>query len=448
MGRQIRAVQKAVAKITRGELSTRELLSVYLEQIDALEDRVGAWAYFNKESVLDQVEKLEEPAALGAGEGTPLRGIPIGVKDIFDTADMPTENGTSAQKGRQPLRDATVVKILRDAGAVIMGKTVTAELAVYTPGKTTNPHDSARTPGGSSSGSAAAVAAGMVPLAVGTQTNGSVIRPASYCGVVGFKPTCATISREGILKQAPSLDQVGVFAANVRDAALLAELLMARTDDSTPDSNQGEAFEIAPDDQLSGEDFHPKFGFVRSPAWDEATTATKRAILAFVERLGGNVVEIDLPPLCDSSIRCHRTIMLHEMALNYQTFYDDHRELISKTLLDMITEGRQIPHEAYLEARETARKITDVVDGILSPFDAVLTPATPSEAPIGLESTGSPVFCTIWSLCGVPSISLPVLKGEDHMPLGLQLVGARGTDKRLLEGSVWIERLCHSQKVY
>lgn len=445
MGQQILTAQEAVAKITDDELSVRELLSIYLERIDALEGRVGAWAYFDRQSVLDQVEELEALASSDDGKRAPLRGIPIGVKDIFDTVDMPTENGTFAQKGRQPDCDATVVKILREAGAVIMGKTVTAELAVYTSGKTTNPHDPARTPGGSSSGSAATVAAGMVPLAIGTQTNGSVIRPASYCGVVGFKPTFGAISREGILKQAPSLDQVGVFAANIRDAALLAKVLAGSS--GLTDLKGLESDEFSHSFPTSSKNSPQKFAFVKSPVWDEATIVTQRAFLNFVRSMGENVAEIDLPPLCDDSIKCHRTIMRYEMARNYQEFFDDYHEHISKVLLDMISEGRQISLEEYQKAKETAVEITRVVDDILSPYDAVLTPATPSAAPAGLESTGSPIFCTIWSLCGVPVVSLPVLTGENQMPLGLQLVGARGADETLIDGTHWIEQFCHSQMI-
>lgn len=447
MVQQALAAHEAISKLTSRELSVRELLSGYLEKIAKLEDRVGAWAYFNRDSVLEQAGKIEELAESDKKMNFPLFGIPVGVKDIFDTADMPTENGTVAQQGRQPERDASTVKILRDAGAIIMGKTVTAELAVVTPGKTTNPFDPARTPGGSSSGSAAAVAAGMVPLAIGTQTNGSVIRPASYCGVVGYKPTFGTISREGVLKQSPSLDQVGVFAGNVRDAALLAGVLRAGGRRNISIEKPRKYVSANPGLRETKRAVQPKFAFIKSPVWNEATIPTQQACMNFIKQMGEDVDEIDLPPLCDNSIKCHRTIMLYEMARNYQTFYDDHYAQISKELLDMVEEGRQISLAAYQEADETAMAITDMVDIILSPYDAVLTPATPSEAPTGLESTGSPIFCTIWSLCGVPAISLPVLRGEDNMPLGLQLVGARGMDEKLLESAGWIEHFYNSTKV-
>lgn len=434
------SVERAVSKINSGELSVRQLLAGYLENIERLENRVGAWAYFDREVVLNQAGTIEEIVASGTATELPLLSIPVGVKDIFDTADMPTENGTSAQRGRQPVEDAAAVRILRDAGAVMMGKTVTAELAVYTPGKTTNPHDPSRTPGGSSSGSAAAVAAGMVPLAIGTQTNGSVIRPASYCGVVGFKPTFGSISREGILKQAPTLDQIGVFSTNVRDAALLARVLKAGS--KIRGSSVGQALQDNADydDSESREVSQPKLAFVRSPVWHEASKSAQQTYLNFTKGIGNDVGEITLPPMCDNSVKCHRTIMLYEMAHNYIKFYEDHHEHLSKTLLSMIDEGRQISKEAYVYCKEMAVEIADVVDDVLKPFDAVLTPATPTEAPLGLESTGSPIFCTIWSLTGVPAISLPVLRGKNGMPLGLQLVSPRGMDKKLTEIAEWVER--------
>ena len=448
MNEHVMTARQAIAKIGSGELPVGSLLAGYLENIDRLEERVGAWTFLHRGIVLKQAEKIERLISSKGEMSAPLLGIPIGVKDIFDTADMPTENGTEAQKGRQPHRDATAVKILRDAGAVIMGKTVTAELAVYTPGKTTNPHDPARTPGGSSSGSAAAVAAGMVPLAIGTQTNGSVIRPASYCGVVGYKPTFGLISREGILKQAPSLDQVGIFSSIVEDAALLARVLIAGSSKDNDFRGGEEKKEVIPCLQEARQVSQPKLAFVRSPVWDEATDKTQQECLDFLQRMVDKVIEVDLPPLCDYAVKCHRSIMLYEMALNYERFYEDHQELLSKTLLDMLVEGREISLEAYLDAKELALEITEAVDQILGSFDGVLTPATPSEAPTGLDSTGSPIFCTIWSLCGVPAISLPVLRGEERMPLGLQIVAARGRDDRLLESADWIERFCHQLQVY
>ncbi len=227
------SVGQAAEVIRDGKISSEDLVSACLDQIAAVEERVGAWAHLDPEHALRQAQDVDLARREGKGVG-PLQGIPVGVKDIFETKDMPTEDGTVLHAGRQPAEDATAVALLREAGAIIMGKTVTAELAVYAPGKTRNPHDPERTPGGSSSGSAAAVAAFMVPLAIGNQTNGSIIRPASYCGVYGYKPTHGLISRHGILQQSRALDQVGVFARTIEDAALIAEQLMA-FDDRDPD---------------------------------------------------------------------------------------------------------------------------------------------------------------------------------------------------------------------
>ena len=425
-----------ISEIGSGRLSSKELISACLERIDAKEDQVGAWTFLDRDQVLEQAGQADRRREDGVGSDQVLNGIPVGIKDIFDTSDMPTENGTVAHTGRRPATDAAVVKLLREAGAVIMGKTVTAELAVYTPGKTKNPHDLTRTPGGSSSGSAAAVAAGMVPLAVGTQTNGSVIRPASYCGVVGFKPTFGTIPRTGILRQAPSLDQVGVFARNVIDSALLASVIM------NPDEQYGDTLPLTGIDipqVRQGFSNDPDLAFIRTPVWDEATTPTRNSCLGYVRRIGSGINEIELPSICKQAVSCHRTIMLCEMAHHYDKLYTDNRDKISPMLISMLDEGKQVSLARYLDAKNLLTEIAGAVDNTLKDFDAVLTPATPAEAPEGLASTGSPVFCTVWSLSGVPALSLPVLSGEAGMPLGLQLVSTRGSDTRLLRVAQWLE---------
>lgn len=427
----------AVDEMAAGRLSSKELLDACLAQVDAREGEVGAWTFLDYKQVREQARRADTRRSQGDSVGLALNGIPVGIKDIFDTSDMVTENGTVIHAGRQPDADAAVVRRLREAGAVIMGKTVTAELAVYTPGKTRNPHDLTRTPGGSSSGSAAAVAAGMVPLAVGTQTNGSVIRPASYCGVVGFKPTFGMIPRANILRQAPSLDQVGVFSRNVLDSALLASVVIDSTE------LHGDTLPLAGIDlSLIERDFsgNPVLAFVRSPVWSEASVAARQTYLDYVGRYGRVITEIELPPLCDQAVSCHRTIMLCEMAHNYDKIYTDSRDKISPMLLGMLDEGKQVSLTKYLDAKNLMTEMTGAVDEVLKDFDAVITPAAPDEAPEGLSSTGSPVFCTVWSLSGVPAISLPLLSGHSGMPLGLQLVSSRGTDSRLLRAAYWLEQ--------
>ena len=323
-------------EMAAGRLSSEELLSCFLEQVDKRESEVGAWTFLDRAGVIEQARQADVRRKRGEISGVSLNGIPVGIKDIFDTNDMPTENGTVIQAGRRPSADAAVVSLLRDAGAIIMGKTVTAELAVYTPGKTKNPHDLSRTPGGSSSGSAAAVAAGMVPLAVGTQTNGSVIRPASYCGVVGFKPTFGTIPRANVLRQAPSLDQVGVFSRNVLDSALLASVIM------NPGEQYGDTQPLPGIDMSlikKGFPGSPALGFVRTAVWPEASTFTRKSCLDYVSGLGTAISEIELPSICDQAVSCHRTIMLCEMAHHYSRLYSDNRNKISPMLLAMLEEG-------------------------------------------------------------------------------------------------------------
>ena len=416
--------------------SSEELVASCLKQIKSREDVVGAWAFLDENAALDQARQADRRMEDINASPLSLNGVPVGIKDIFDTSDMPTENGTAACLGRRPEQDAAAVKRLRNAGAIIMGKTVTAELAVYAPGKTTNPHDPARTPGGSSSGSAAAVASGMVPMALGTQTNGSVIRPASYCGVVGYKPTFGMIPRAGILRQAPSLDQVGVFTRNVADSALLVSVLTGRQEcysDTLPWPNLD--FTLL----MRKYDSPPRLAFAKTPVWLEATSAAQDAFLNYIAGINADIVELDFPDICDQAVTCHRTIMLCEMAHSYKTFFAEHRSKISPMLQSMLAEGREISVSEYLDAKNLSAEIASSVDHTLKDFSAVLTPSTPSEAPEGLEATGSPIFSTLWSLCGVPAVSLPLLKGASGMPLGLQLVGARGNDSTLLQVAQWLE---------
>lgn len=387
---------------------------ICLARVAADEDRVKAWAFIDA--------GLARRNAAAAPPGA-LHGLPVGVKDIFDTADMPTENGTVLDAGRRPEADAETIRRLRAAGAVIVGKTVSTELAVYAPGKTTNPHDPTRSPGGSSSGSAAAVAAGMVPVALGTQTNGSVVRPAGYCGVIGFKPTQGTIPGEGILCQCPSLDQVGVFAASLEDAARVAGVLM----DGAPDLASALVRPLGK---------APRFAFVRSPVWDKAEGSVREAFPAFAARLGAP--ETELPPAFDAAVGIHRAIMLSEMAHNYRAYFARGAERLSATLRGMFEEGRAITAVEYLAARAAVPGLIDAIAPLFDTVDAIVTPATTGEAPKGLETTGSPIFCTLWTLCGLPAVTLPLLKGPEGMPLGVQLVGRRGGDAELLAVAQWL----------
>jgi Asp-tRNA(Asn)/Glu-tRNA(Gln) amidotransferase A subunit family amidase len=364
-----------------------------------------------------------------------LHGLPVGVKDIFDTADMPTENGTVLHAGRRPAEDATAVARLRQAGAVIMGKTVTTELAVYAPGRTTNPHDARRTPGGSSSGSAAAVAAKMVPLALGTQTNGSLIRPASYCGVYGYKPSHGLIPRHGVLKQSPSLDHVGTLARTVEDIALVAGAL-AGHDGQDPDVPKEARLDLHDDWSVGPRT--PRLAFVRTPVWDNATEAARSAFATLCERWRDFVREVPLPALFDSAHDMHRTIMESDLANSYGELYASGKNHLSGTLREMIERGRTYKAMDYSRALDGIVALNRALEPLFAEYDAIVTPATAGAAPVGLEFTGSPVFCTIWTLVGVPAISLPILQADDGMPMGAQLVARKGDDARLLRIARWL----------
>ena len=426
---------EAAAAMRAGEITSEELVRACLERIAAIEDGIGAWAYLDADHALKQACEADRIQQDGQTLG-PLHGIPVGVKDIFDTGDMPTEDGTVLHAGRQPQEDATAVALLREAGAVILGKTVTTELAVYAPGKTRNPHDLERTPGGSSSGSAAAVAAGMVPLAIGTQTNGSVIRPASYCGVYGYKPSYGRISRHRVLQQSRPLDQVGVFARTIEDAALIAESIMA-FDERDPDTQMRARPKLV--ETLAAEPpFNPRLAFVKTPVWDQAETDTKEAVSELVAHLGENVGEVDLSDLFNGAVEQHRTIMEADLARSFEQEYASGKDKLSSILREMIERGQKVLAVDYNRAVSRIPEFNRALDKVFDWHDAILTPATTGEAPVGLESTGSPIFCTIWTLCGMPAITLPILQGSHGLPVGVQLVGSKGDDARLLRTARWL----------
>jgi len=422
----------AAAALRNGELSAQDLVKSCLERISALEETVGAWTHLDPGYALEQAQRADRLRGEGGALG-PLHGLPVGIKDIFDTRDMPTENGTPLNAGRAPGEDATVVALLREAGAVIMGKTVTTELAVYAPGKTRNPHNPAHTPGGSSSGSAAAVAAGMVPLAVGSQTNGSVIRPAAYCGVHGFKPSRGRISRHNVLAQSRPLDTVGLFARSVEDLALIGDCVMAY-DDRDPDMRPAARPQLA-ETACQDPPLDPVFAFVKSPVWDQAEDATREAFAELTGLLGEACDEVALPEVFDGAVAWHRSIMYADLAKSFAGLYARGKDQLSPILRGMIEEGQTVLAMDYNAALDWIAVLNAGLEQVFERYDAILTPATTGEAPAGLEATGSPVFCTLWTLCGLPAVSLPLLEGPSGLPLGVQLVGRRGDDARLLRSA-------------
>lgn len=422
-------------RIRDGEITAVEAVEAALARVDGDEERVQAWETLPRENALKQAEAADRARKRGAPLG-PLHGVPVGIKDIFDTADMPTQNGTPLHKDRQPRHDAAAVERLREAGAIILGKTVTTELAVYHPGKTRNPHNPAHTPGGSSSGSAAAVAAGMVPLALGTQTNGSVIRPASFCGVFGYKPSFGTISRRGCLTQSPYLDQVGVFAGTLADTAVMAEAVMGY-DARDSGMRMRARPELA---RAAGETpaVPPMLAFCKTPVWDQAESDTQAAFAELVEALGDDVQEQPLPQGYEAVHNMHRIVMEADLARHFAREYERGRDQLSAKLVEMIERGQQERAVDYARALDGRSLLNELATGIFNDFDVIVTPATPGEAPHGLETTGSPVFCTIWTYTGMPAITLPLLTGSNGLPIGVQLVAAHGDDARLLRTANWL----------
>jgi len=425
----------AARAIRDGAISSVELVEACLARVREADAGVQAWAFLDPEHALEQARALDERRKEGAPAG-PLHGVPVGIKDIFDTADMPTEDGTVLHAGRTPATDAAAVARLRAAGAVIMGKTVTTELATYAPGKTRNPHNAEHTPGGSSSGSAAAVASGMVPLALGSQTNGSVIRPAAYCGVYGFKPTHGLISRHGVLKLSRTLDQLGVFARTIEDVALACEEL-AGFDERDPDTRMRARIPFL---RIAAEEppFPPRLAFVKTPLWDRTEPDTREAFGELVAQLGDRVEEFALPESAQEALEWHRTIMEAEMAASLVVEYERGRDKLSDSLRAQLERGRKYTAFDYQAALARIPLLNEGFAELFERYDAIVTPATAGTAPKGLASTGDPAFCTLWTLCGMPALSLPLMQGANGLPLGLQLIGPRHDDARLLRTARWL----------
>ncbi|MGZ3328918.1 MAG: amidase [Xanthobacteraceae bacterium] len=432
----------AAAEIARGAVSAEDYARACLARIEALDGEIRAFVHLDREHVLAQARALDERRTLGHPLG-PLHGIPVAIKDIIDTADYPTELGSPLAAGRRPRRDAAVVARLRAAGAVIIGKTVTTEFAYFHPGPTRNPHDHARTPGGSSSGSAAAVAANMVPLALGTQTNGSVIRPAAFCGVFAIKPTHGLVSRAGVLQLSRRLDHVGAFARSVPDLALILDVL-AGHDPADPDSTPFASADFRAV-QRESPPASPHFAFVRTPVWDKATQESQAAFEELAAALGPAMALVDLSAPFAEAWHAHRIVMATEMAHNLAPFVA--RGEPSEVMQSLLAEGKRTHAVEYLDALDKASRYAASLAEIFDQYDAVITPAAPGIAPKGLSATGDPAFCTLWTLTGLPALSLPLLAGEGGLPIGVQLVGGPGRDARLLRtATALIEMLAPPKK--
>ena len=424
-----------VAAVAAGSLSVEAVTIACLERIEAREPDVQAWVHLDPEQALAQARALDRAKAQGAAG--PLHGVPIALKDIFDTADMPTECGSRRYAGRRPAYDAFAVQLLRQAGAVILGKAVTTEIALLTPGKTRNPHDPARTPGGSSSGSAAAVGDRMVPLALGSQTSGSTLRPASYCGIHGYKPTFGSISCTGVGKLSRTLDHVGPLARSLEDLALLGDVLMV------PDPRDGE---MRPDPALRLREAlarpleaSPRVGFARTPWWDLGDPATFRTFEDTMKGLAPAVEEIELPGSFATLFEHHGNVMGAGLSYFYAEEVTRDPPLMQPDTLQRIRNGMKVTAGAYLRSLDAARGVEAELDELLRRFDVLVVPPATGEAPVGLGATGNPIFQAPWTLLGMPALCLPLLKGPAGMPMGVQLIARKGDDGHLFRVARWLE---------
>ena len=433
------SANELAAQLREGEISSVEVCSQYIERIGKFEKDVKAWSHFNKKLLLEKAAEADEHRISGKPLGV-LHGLPVAVKDIIGTLDMPTECGTTIRKKMNTSQDSEVVNLLKVAGAIIMGKTETTELAYFHPGKTTNPHDYKRTPGGSSSGSAAAVAAYMAPLSIGSQTNGSTIRPASYCGVVGYKPSYGLISRYGILKQSDKLDQVGLFGKSVEDVALLARVLIKKDlfDPATIHYSAEDMMDVC----RKGPIFDPKFIFYKTKNWKNIDKESQKSFEIFIKTFKKNIEVFDTPSYFDDIPKYHKIIHETDMANNFQLYYKKYKKKLSKEMVSAIERGLKNSATEYAEAIDFMKRSYDSYKEVFEDYHGVLTPASSGVAPKGLGNTGSPEFSTVWTYLGLPSISLPLLTGKNDLPLGIQLIGDKHDDLRFLGVASWIEKNC------
>lgn len=408
-------------RIEHGELAPADVVDLCAEAVARREDEVGAFA------ILD-VERMRKRAQDRAAEliAAPLRGLPVGVKDLYDTADFPTAYGSPIYAGHRPASDAALVSMIRRAGGLILGKTVMTPLAFIDPAGTRNPHHPEHTPGGSSSGSAAAVAAGMLPIAVGTQTAGSIIRPAAFCGVAGYKPSFKLLPMVGCKPFAWSLDTAGLFAARVADVAFAAAAITGR--DLRIDRAQPAA---------------PRIALVRTHVWPEASDAMQSAVedaARLAERAGAKVAEVRLPPIFEDAFRAHGTIQDYEAYRALAFEYDYHRDKIGSKLRAMLDEAGKIAAADYDAARRTARRARQALADLMTDTDVLITPSPPGAAPKSLDSTGLPIFNRLWTLMGAPSINVAGEVDSARLPLGVQIVGRFARDRAALEAALFVEQ--------
>jgi Asp-tRNA(Asn)/Glu-tRNA(Gln) amidotransferase A subunit family amidase len=415
------SVRDAAHAIAAKRLSVEDYIAAWLERIAAREAEIGAWEHLDRDAVVAAARRADREAPRG-----PLHGIPLAVKDVIDTFDLPTGYGSPIYRAHRPVADAACVALARAAGALVLGKTVSTEFAYFTPGKTTNPHNPSHTPGGSSSGSAAAVGAGMAPLAFGTQTAGSILRPASYCGVVGYKPSFGLVPRAGVKALADSLDTVGVMARDVEDAAFFIGVLTDRRalrDIAAP--------------------LPARIGFCETAMWDEAEPASRAALdraRAALLAAGARVDDITVPDEHRGLAAAQDCIMSYEMTRALADERIRHETQISPRLAQLFDHGMTIGADKYDAALAEAATARRHLPDFFGECAAIVVPAAPSEAPVGLGYTGNPIFNRMWTLLGTPAVTIPAGKGLGGLPVGIQLVGRIGDDARLMECALFAER--------
>lgn len=431
-------LRETVQGLRAGNFTSEEYTRSCLDRIAQCESQVQAFAWLDAEAALAKARAADRTR----GEsGDCLHGVPLAVKDIIDTAGIPTERGSVVYRGRVPEKSAAVVRRLEGAGGFVLGKTVTAELAYFTPGKTRNPWNLAHTPGGSSSGSAAAVAAGFVPVALGTQTSGSIIRPAAFCGVVGFKSSSGLVSRAGIQVFSPTLDHVGVFTRSVRDAAMLS-CCLAGYDEDDPAGVCAPQVLCKPNQSLPALSKPPRIGMLRSAVWDKADSAQRAEydrVAALLAEAGATLEPVKLSDAFNEASALHHMIMFGEGARGLREVQAKHREQLSDKLNQLVDEGLGIGDDALEYALRRRLQLSSELHQLFRQYDVMLTPPACGEAPATLTQTGDPAFCSLWTLIGVPAVTIPTGLGPHGLPLGMQLVGGYLNDEKLLSVAQWCE---------
>ena len=430
-------VHQLAEKIKKSELSSTELCKNYIEQIDKFEKDVKAWVHLDKKLLLEKADEADNHRKSGKPMG-PLHGIPVALKDIIGTYDMPTECGTVLRKGRTQSQNAEIVDILKSSGAIIMGKTATSELAFLAPPATRNPHDLTRTPGGSSSGSAAVIATHMAPLSIGSQTGGSVIRPASYCGVVGYKPSYGLISRNGVLRTSYYLDHIGVFGKTVEDVALLAKVLIKK--DQYDEATVHYSSEFMLEECLKGPLYDPKFIFYKTDSWKKIDKKSREAFEFFIKSFKKNIEVFDTPSYFKDIDKYHRIIHECDLANNFQMYYKKSKNKLSKEMQSAISKGMKYSAKEYLDAVDFMDRSYESYKEVFEDYHGVLSPCSTGVADKGLKSTGSADFNRVWSYMHTPAISIPLLQGDNNLPLGVQLIGDKYDDNRFLGVANWLEK--------